>query len=302
MLNNLDLYKIRLLSDLATTSSVSKTATNLNVTPSAVSQTLKHIEQQLGKQLFIRIGKTMKATPLTLNLCSRTIDYFDDLSEMIEADILSTQEIRVGAPPLFGINILTDFTCSYSNKNPRSKVLVSLKDTQLLIESLLQGKFDFVFLDETPLLNQFPEVVVTPCFKEELVLCASTKFCRDNKVPKKPSIHDLQRLPHVPYHKGKEGVHKWYLHHFKRVPDLNFKLSFDHPLSVLKAILSGCGLGVLPVSCLRDHMGEVLKIEGPRGPLINKVQIGQLKDKRPSAQEKQLIRSFLTDVQSDNTF
>lgn len=298
MLNNMDLYKLRMLSHLSQSQSVTVTAVFLNVSPSAVSQAIKNIETQLDKQLFIRVGKKLKPTPITKQICTATADYFEELSAIMESDVSMGKEIRIGAPPLLGTNELADKFCAYYKINPKIKLLISIRDTHQLIQGLLAGNFDFVFVDDTPTLKETPEIAILPYYTEELVLCGSEELRARYKITEHPSIKDLVQIPHVLYHKGKEGVFKWYQHHFGRQQDIKFSMTFDHPQGVLKAITQGLGLGVLPRSFL-ESVGTKKKlfiVPGKKSSLKSEVYLAQLKDKVPTQQEKLLIEFLRKEI------
>lgn len=291
MLNNLDLYKLRLLSHLSDSESVKHTAQMLNVSPSAISQTVKLMEDQLGKQLFIRVGKKLKATPLAKEFCRRTRDYFSDLSNIMEGDIALGQELRVGAPPLFGTTLLANKVCQFARSNPKIKILVSIRDTHQLIRGLLDGEFDLAYIDETPTLKESPEIALTLHHTEELVLCCSREFHKQHGLGDRPSLKGLTLLPHIPYHKSKEAVFKWYQHHYGRQQDFSFSVAFDHPEGVFKAVVNHLGLGVLPLSYLEaeNRLKKVVVVNGRKASLESRVYLAQLKGKVPSKCEKLLI-------------
>jgi len=56
--------------------SVSRAADELCVTHSAVSQTIKQLEQMLGQKLFDKVGRNIQPRPLTLQ-------YMQDISQKL---------------------------------------------------------------------------------------------------------------------------------------------------------------------------------------------------------------------------
>ena len=69
MLNEeLDLNKLKVFAVILESNGVGKAAHVLNVTPSAVSQTLNQLEKELGFKLFQRISKKLHLTEQGQNL------------------------------------------------------------------------------------------------------------------------------------------------------------------------------------------------------------------------------------------
>ncbi|MGK0367980.1 MAG: DNA-binding transcriptional LysR family regulator, partial [Thermoproteota archaeon] len=64
MLNNIDLSKIRIFNEVYKCLNIHRASENLQITPSAVSQTLKNLELELGEQLFVRTRQKIIATEL----------------------------------------------------------------------------------------------------------------------------------------------------------------------------------------------------------------------------------------------
>lgn len=289
MLNNLDLSKLRILKAVSETSSVSKAADALSVTPSSVSQSIRAIEDNLGKQLFMRVGKKLISTPLALALVEKSNQFFSDLEQILKDNEFVEASISVGAPSIFGSSKLISSLDQFRRKFPRVKLSIKLMDTGTLIDQLLNYKFDLVFLDGGLHLNDFSNIATRSCYQEELVLCCSENFFKQNK-KSFTKIKDQVRLPHIPYHSGKEGIHKWYQHHYQVFYKHDKNISIDHPIAIVSAIKKDWGLGVVPKSMVELDK-KVKIIEGKKGSLMSEIVIGQLLNKVPSTIEKDLIDS-----------
>ena len=48
---------------VAETEHLPTASTVLNVTPSALSRSIKHLEEELGQQLFLRVGRRLELSP-----------------------------------------------------------------------------------------------------------------------------------------------------------------------------------------------------------------------------------------------
>ncbi|MGE3757896.1 MAG: LysR family transcriptional regulator [Pseudobdellovibrionaceae bacterium] len=292
MLNNFDVYKLRLISELAKNESISKTSQSLGVTPSAVSQTVKNLESNLRRQLFIRVGKKLKPTPFTEEICKATQNFFADLSILLGQKVGAVEEISIAAPVIFGGSTLVDLLSEFSKIRPDVRFVVRLAATHDLIPPLLDGKFDFAFLDEGPHLRSFLDIAYEGFFSNDLALCCSMNFFKSHFKNKSFKVDVLKELPHVPSHKGKEGVYKWYHFHYGRVPEIKFSMAINSPHGVLRAIQKDCGLGVLPEPMIAEFVkaGSIKIIPGKKTHFASGILLAQLKGKIPSKTEKQLIQ------------
>jgi LysR family transcriptional regulator, transcriptional activator of the cysJI operon len=291
MLNIFDHHKLQILIKTVETESIAQVAKHFNVTSSAISQTIKLLEDQLQKQLFMRVGKKLKPTAITHELCRVSGSYFYELEKLLESDIFQGVELRLGTPYLWGTCGLTDHLADYLKENKKVKCLVSFRSTHQLVAGVKNGEYDFAFVDEGPMLKEFPEIVTKKIAQEELVLCCSKEFKRSEGLTQNSSFQDFSSKKHILYHKGKEGVYKWYLHHYNKVPELDYSMTLDHPLAILKAMLKGLGLTVLPRAYLSEQgvLDKVFIIEGAKKTLISKILLAQLADKVPSSHQKSLI-------------
>lgn len=292
MLNHLDLFKIRLIGALVKSESLVGAAKELRITSSAVSQNIRSLERSLGKPLFLRVGKKIKATPLASEIYKRGQPFFSDLANLLEESNELVAEVRIAAPPVFGSTILMDQLEKVRANHSSIRIVLTLLDTRRIIEDLTDGKFDFGFIDSGPHVKALRDISIAPYFSEELVLCCSEGF-RKKHLGKGVLLKALKELPHIPYHHEKEGIHKWYLHHFGRVPELKWSFAVDHSYAVLNAVQKGWGLGVLPRNLAAEKGREVFIINGPKAELKSEVLLAQNKNRVPTKFEKAVIGLLL---------
>lgn len=292
MLNQLDVFKLRVISELVKTESLLQAARNLKVTSSALSQNIKNLERTTGQSLFIRVGKSIKPTPLALEIERVAKPFFAELISVLEKTDEKVLSLKIGAPILFGSSILLDKLDLIMTKYPSFQFNLSLSVTNKIIDDLLNGKIDFGFIDDGPHTKMLKSLHMTPYFNEELILCCSQNFYH-KYLRHGHSLKILKYLPHIPYHEGKEGIYKWYFHHYKRVPDLKWTISIDNPLGVLKAILKNWGLGVIPKSLALEYPKSIHVVPGTKSDLKSTIMLAQNLSKVPSQIEKELIKLII---------
>ncbi len=173
-LNGLDLNKVAVFCQIIDSGNYSKASEILNVTPSALSQTVSALEFALGFQLFDRVGKKMVPTTkgLTLHREFRVHQkgFLRSLEELTAEDTEVAGLLRVGAYLEFAKAQLSAPIRSFVQQFPEAQIKMVF-DTPTRLQSLLQkGQLDICF-------SIFPAVDKSvdseDFFQEELVLISS---------------------------------------------------------------------------------------------------------------------------------
>lgn len=285
--------------------SIKLSAKSLYLTPSAVSQTLSKLEEGIQTQLFIRSGKQLIPTFKAKTLFDSTRGFIHDMNSLF--DELSPESIngtiRIGAPFIFGNGKLIDALEVFRKTYPRVDVCVTVSNTTKLIDELKLGTIDIGFLDELPDPSAKQGIISEPLLKEELILCGLSKLVPSTLRKETIRLTDLLKLPHITNHSGIEGVRKWYLHHFKRIPKLNVSISINHPEGISIMVKKGWGLSVLPKQFIEKDIqsGKVVVIQGPRPVLSNTISISQLGARLPDLAQKKFVTEMKRYFQTRNS-
>lgn len=274
--------------------SIQRAANLLNVTRSAVSQSLKLLEEELGTKLFIRDSKNFQASSEAEELF-KTIDPF--VSELqgalqrLEAGIQSPiGHIRIGAPMDFGSGHLTKLIGKFRKDFPEItfEILLAVPVKQLGL--LCEGKLDLAFIDNGDIhASGFP-VTVQNLIKEEFILVASpTTFKKFNLTA--ATVENIARVPVVDYLPHAPVTKMWFKHHFSKEPsDLKVAYSAESVRAVLNAVATDIGIGVVPNLLVSGDFKHLKKIETARGRFINQIVIARQIGKRVTAREKAFIQ------------
>jgi DNA-binding transcriptional LysR family regulator len=124
--------------------SFSAAARRVNRTPSAISMQMKKLEDQLGRQLFVRDGRTVHLTADGNML----LDYAHDMLRLNEAAIARFQVpalegvVRFGAPDDFGTQYIPPILKRFADTHPLVEVEVVLATTRELLKRMDQGSLD----------------------------------------------------------------------------------------------------------------------------------------------------------------
>jgi DNA-binding transcriptional LysR family regulator len=104
----------------------------LSVSPSAVSKSIKRLEQNLGVSLFTRTTRSLKLTPEGRDLHERALRLLHEAEEIEEAAKSARSEpsgrLRIAAPLPIGIHLLAPALATFREKYPQVTVDLRLSD------------------------------------------------------------------------------------------------------------------------------------------------------------------------------
>jgi DNA-binding transcriptional LysR family regulator len=300
MLNEeLDLNKLKVFAVILESNGVGKAAHVLNVTPSAVSQTLNQLEKELGFKLFQRISKKLHLTEQGQNLYSVFKKSSNELKTCLETiDSLKGEPsgtLRIGAPPEYGSRQVVKVVSEFERfKHAKFELEFGLPDH--LLNRVLNQELDFAFCDGGPYLKKYSKLVIhQTVFKEEAVLVCEKGFYQ-KWVKGKHSFDHLTSLPHADYRPDRKVIHLWYQHHFNKSPaKLDVRLSASQVNAMIQAALMGIGLVFIPTHLIEAELKskKLVIIPTKKTAYINPIVLVQKADKVPTLLERTFISKFL---------
>ena len=167
--------------------SFTKTAAQLGYSQAAVTVQIKQLEDELGTQLFDRIGRSVRLTyagekfmPYALNLMKSV----EEASTFMRNEDEPTGVLRLGASSSFSAGILPRVLPEFHKRYPKIRVIV--KTTDLLTSTydlLRQNELDFTFTMEHKAIPQ--EFVSVAERKEDVVFVTypDSPLAKSRKVP-----------------------------------------------------------------------------------------------------------------------
>ena len=113
----------------------------LSVSPSAVSKSIKRLEQNLGVPLFTRTTRSLKLTPEGRDLHERALRLLHEAEEIEQAAKSARSEpsgrLRIAAPLPIGIHLLAPALATFREKYPQ--VTVDLRLSDHFVDIIEQG-------------------------------------------------------------------------------------------------------------------------------------------------------------------
>jgi DNA-binding transcriptional LysR family regulator len=255
ILNNVDLNKLKCFQAVAEKGSLLEGAKALNLTTSAVYQSIKRLEGEMEKHLFFRSGKKYILTDEGRALQELYQRFLWDLSEFQDKskthkDALSG-EIRVGLPLHFSKSLFIPLMSKFQAAYPRVKFHLSIGETHRLIDQILNFELDFSITDDSIPQESFSKISAEEVFKEELVLVCSKDFYLEHHDDFK-TIKTMKELPHLDYYKNMPLIQRWYRLYYKRQVKVELSHTIDNVETMVEALRRGLGLGIIPNDLLKE--------------------------------------------------
>jgi DNA-binding transcriptional LysR family regulator len=141
---NLQLDYLRTFIALAETKGFTKTGIQVNRSQSAVSMQIKRLEDEIGKKLFERIGKTVKLTSeghILLKHAMRILKEHDDAIRALSKPDLEGF-IRFGSPEHYTIGILPKLLANFALAYPDVMVEMRCENSDEIKASVDRGALD----------------------------------------------------------------------------------------------------------------------------------------------------------------
>jgi LysR family transcriptional regulator, hydrogen peroxide-inducible genes activator len=170
-------------------------AENCFVSQPTLSMQLQKAEDELGVRIFDRSKQPLIPTEVGAELIEQARKIIAEMAVLEEIVNLKkgiiSGELKIGIIPTLAPYLLPLFMQSFTEKYPRVKLVITEMTTDIITESLRQGKIDMGLL-VTPL--QEPGIKEYPLFYEELLAFISKKNAKKKKTYILPADIDLNKL------------------------------------------------------------------------------------------------------------
>lgn len=257
---NYELYKV--FFQVASTLSFSEASRKLYISQSAVSQSIKALEQKLGHKLFIRSTKRVSLTPegeTLLNHIAPAIHMIHSAETLImDKDTLNGQ-IRIAASDTICRYFLLHHLNRFHTEYPNVNIKLINKPSAACIELLKQDMVDLVIVN-TPLesMDKFRYSKIIKEFQDVFVVNPKYFNISGSTI----TLEQLQKLPLIVLEKNTTSS-QFLLYHLKKLghPQKPSTELNSNDL-VLDLTTIGLGVGFLPDYMASEKSGD-LKILMP---------------------------------------
>lgn len=195
MIGNLDYYKVFYYT--ARYGSITRAAGELSISQPAVSQSLRHLEQELQVTLFQRTSKGVVLTAEGRALFTHVRRGYEQIEQGVDLvrrmQNMEVGEIHIGASDMTLQYYLLPYLEKFHELYPDIKVIVKNAPTPETLELLNDGRIDFGVVSEP--FDQPEDVECRPVREIEDIFVAGRRFM-DNK-NKMMDFQELKALPMI---------------------------------------------------------------------------------------------------------
>lgn len=221
---------------------MSAAAEALYIAQPTISKAIAELEKEYGVQLFDRLSKKLFITEAGRHLLGYAQEVLRS-AEALEkgmANLAEHKTVLLGATMTVGKCVLVDIVKSFETKSPDVQVSVTIDNTRVIEEMLLQSQLDLALVEGH---IKSPELKVVQAMKDSLVLVCHP--AHPLAVKKSVPVQTLSAYPFILREEG-SGTRESFmdvLHAYDvRVPVKWSCHGFD---AILQAVLANQGLTVI---------------------------------------------------------
>ncbi len=226
----LTLRQLEIFLNVVKSSHLTKVAKDMELSQSAVSMSIKELENILGKPLFDRINKKLILNEVGRAFHKEIIPIYKKLSD-IEYEFKNSINkglIRVGASTTIVDYLMPPIICNYMHNYPEVKISLKEGNSKEIVELIKEGAIDIGFIEG---IVTDPEILSEKIGVDELIVVTA-----DPSLNETYYIDSLAKRKWVLREEG-SGTREVFLDYIKdKTPPLNIFLELGHTESI-KSIL-----------------------------------------------------------------
>ena len=289
-LNGFDLNKIHVFLAVVKHEGYRGASEELQLTRSALSQSIGTLEGALGVLLFQRVGRRLIPTPEALRFYDEVQEYQSRLQDSVTALIgqhgKAEGVLRVGAYLEFEKSKMMPVVEEFLARNPKAQIKFVF-DSPSRLDSLLESqKIDLS-------ISVFPhrakhKIKSRKLYQEELILVGLPRV-----VAERPKSTHFRDIPVIDYFSSHQVFKRWWTLHFRsrtfRGPVRAYAATAD---MVMEMVKRGLGVGVVPRYVFEgsDSARTVHVVQPTERRLYDYIWVNEQKTARKSV----IHQSFMT--------
>lgn len=225
------------------TQSISVTAEKYNYTQSAISQTIKNYEKELGMPIFKRTKSGMQLVPNAKEIINalREICESEKKITKIASNLTSLENgvIHIGSIKSIAYNWLTPVVKAFSEMYPNIHFKISTAGSAEVLDKLKQNEVDCIFTSNYQLPDNFE---FYPLGEDELMLLTARDHRLANKL--RVNIEDIDGENYICSEDGFDYETGEIMEEYDIHPQVLYHL--DDDVAVQKMVADGLGVSILP--------------------------------------------------------
>lgn len=243
---HITLRQIEVFTEVLKSGSTTQASQVLSLSQSAVSAALADLENQLGVQLFDRVGKRLVLNEHGRLLYPRAVGLLEQAGEIEQLFREDSGAIRLFASSTIGNYLLPGMIAAYRRDFPALPLELSVGNSQDAIQAVADFRVD-IGLIEGPCHE--PDIISTPWLEDELVVFAAP----DSALLQQPvTLVSLAAAPWILRERGsgtREIVDYQLLSH---LPQFQLGMELGNSEAIKHAVRHGMGISCLSRRVIAD--------------------------------------------------
>ncbi len=250
----MEIRQLRYFKEVAEREHISEAAIHLHVAQSAVSRQIANLENELGVELFERIGRNVKLTPIGkifLEHCLSALQAIDYAKKQID-EYLDPEKgtIKIGFPTSLAGHLLPTVISAFKKEHPNVAFQLRQGSYDYLIDAVKNREINIAFLG--PLPPKDYSINTTILFTENfsVLVPVNHPLAKKEKVP----LIDLRNEDFVLFPKG-FVLHKIIIDACNSLGFTPKSSSEGEDMDAIKGLVAaGIGITLLPDSTFYDSI------------------------------------------------
>ena len=263
MHTDLELYRV--FCEVVKYKNISKTAENMYISQSAITQSIQKLESLLGGKVFYRNKNGVELTEEGKNLyeyIKNSIETMNNAENIFSKYIdLERGKIRIGGGNSLVASLILEPLLIFINKYPNIQISISTGITDELMQSLSNGELDLVVLNLPYKEKKYSNIEITPLKDADYCFFATKEYVKDHP------IRDIKELEnHTLILPKATSLRKKILNEY--CDKENLKLNANYEVSstsiIKKMVLNNIGIGftnIVNVQEISDKIKIIKKIK-----------------------------------------
>jgi LysR family transcriptional regulator, positive regulator for ilvC len=245
----MNINELKLFRHLSDSLHFGRTSRACNITPSGLTRTIKRLETELDKQLFIRDNRSVMLTPagrIFREYAEDVIQRWNDLLANYSTDPVLQGELSLYCSVTAILGILPEILGKFRQTYPEVHINLQTGDAAMALVKLQNGEVDVTIAalpDKLPPQLEFIKIIETPLIFIAPVRFPETILYREN------GAIDWRRTPLIIAERGlsRTRVQKWFAGK-KIQPNIYAQVAGNEAIITLVSL--GCGVGIVPALVL----------------------------------------------------
>lgn len=183
---NIDLELYRIFCEVVKYKNISKTAENMYISQSAVTQSIQKLENVLGGKVFYRNKNGVELTEEGKNLyeyIKNSIETMSNAENLFSQYInLEKGQVRIGGGNSLVSSLIMKPLIEYMKEYPEINIIIGSGITDILMQNLSNGELDLVVLNLPYNTKKYSNIEIVPLKKAKFCFYASKKYIEKHSI------------------------------------------------------------------------------------------------------------------------